>query len=97
MGHQVAVKVYQKFKLVTDMGLKQNLKREIRILTKLSKIEEREGTSCAHILKLYESIETIDKIYLVMEMLTGESLYAISKNKQREKKFTLEQAVEILR
>lgn len=70
-SHQVAIKIYSKQKMITDQGLKQNLKREIRILRKLSRLDTDSNDGCPYILKIYESIETLDKIFLVMELLRG--------------------------
>jgi len=92
-GHQVAIKVYTKFKLLTDMCLRQNLKKEIKILTRFSKLDN-EGSK--HMLKLHESIETLDKIFLVMELLEGEPMSKHIKNITGNK-YSTSHAVEILR
>ncbi len=48
-GHQVAIKIYEKYKFI-DLQIKQNLIREIKVLTRLSH---------PNIMKLYESIDTL--------------------------------------
>jgi serine/threonine protein kinase len=59
--------VYEKFQML-DIQLKQNLIREVRILWKLSQMQ------CPNIMKLHEAIDTLDKIYLVVEYLESPSL-----------------------
>ena len=52
-----------------DIQLKQNLIREVKILWRLSQMEENQ-----YIMKLHEAIDTLDKIYLVVEFLDSPSL-----------------------
>lgn len=67
-GFPVAIKVYEKFRLL-DTQLKQNLIREVKILYKLTQMPQNN-----HIMKLHEAIDTLDKIYLVVEFLESPSL-----------------------
>lgn len=68
-GEKVAIKVYDRFKLM-DIQRRKSALREIKILSKLSH---------PHIVKLYESIDcpvNSKSVYLVMEYISGESLHA---------------------
>jgi serine/threonine protein kinase len=63
-GEPRAIKLYERYKLI-DATRKQSLVREIRIMSRL----DHPG-----IVKFYESIDTSDYVYLVMELLPGISL-----------------------
>lgn len=71
-GCPVAFKIYDKYKL-GDPQVKQNLVREIKVLSRLT------GRH-ANILKLYESIDTYSHVYLVTEYLEGAALSEHLKN-----------------
>jgi len=70
-NNHVAIKVYDKLKLL-DPQRKKSVNREIQILQKLSH---------PHIVKLYETIDSIKQLYLVMEFIKGKSLYSYLKSK----------------
>jgi len=63
-----------------NLQLKQNLTREIKILWKIS--HSAKQTQQQYIMRLHESIDTLDKIYLVIEYLEGKSLakFLVSEN-----------------
>lgn len=65
-GERVAVKVYDRLKLM-DVQRKKSALREIKILSKLNH---------QNIVKLYESIDSSKYVYLVMEYAIGDSLHA---------------------
>jgi serine/threonine protein kinase len=65
-GERVAIKMYDRFKLV-DIQRKKQAIREIRIQSRLNH---------KNICKLYEAIDTPKYVYLVMEYVQGESLHA---------------------
>ena len=52
-------------------GIRQNLHREINVLQKLA------AQDCRNCLRMYEVIETVDKVHLVMEFLEGHSLHSL--------------------
>jgi len=54
----VAIKVYEKFKMNRDPHKFKNIRKEINIMQNL----DNEG-----VVKLYESVETLTKISLVVE------------------------------
>ncbi len=64
-GRKVAVKVYEKSRLL-DPQRKLSVNREIHLLKKLAH---------AHIVKLFDVIETSRQLFLVMEYVRGKSLY----------------------
>lgn len=65
-GHPVALKIYDKYKLI-DVQIKQNIIREIKILTKL-----KDATNPhPNILRLYESIDSLSNVYLITEYAEG--------------------------
>ena len=68
-NRKVAIKIYEKSKFIEPNRLK-NAQREIQILHKINH---------PNILKLYESIETEEYIYLVLELVTGSSLQDYAK------------------
>lgn len=58
-----------------DLQLKQNLTREIKILWRIgTRVEDNEANQKQYIMRLFESIDTLDKIYLCIEYLEGMSL-----------------------
>jgi len=72
-GHKVAIKIYEKYKLI-DLQVKQNLIREIKILHRVSH---------PNIMRLFESIDTYNNVYLVTEYISGPSLHEFLKQKER--------------
>ena len=66
-GCPVAFKIYDKYKLFGDPQVKQNLVREIKVLSRLT------GRH-SNVIKLYESIDTYSHVYLVTEYLEGAAL-----------------------
>ena len=64
-NRKVAIKIYDKSKFLEPNRLK-NAQREIQIL---------QGLDHPHVMKLYESIETNEFLYLVLELITGCSLH----------------------
>lgn len=69
---QVAIKVYDKFRLL-DPQRKKSVNHEIQILKKLSH---------PHIVKLYDTIDTVKQLYLVLELVKGKSLYSYVKSRE---------------
>ena len=65
---RVAVKIYQKHKIITNSLARLNLIREMNVLKKLAK------AGCANVVKLHECIETKDMVLLVMEHVPGRPL-----------------------
>jgi len=65
------MKIYEKYKLI-DLQVKQNLVREIKVLHKLNH---------PNILKLFESIDTLNNVYLVTEYVQGVSLHEYVKSR----------------
>ena len=74
-NNKVAIKVYDKFKLL-DPQRKKSVNREIQILQKLSH---------QNIVKLHETIDSIKQLYLVMEYIKGRSLYSYLKSKDNRR------------
>lgn len=70
-GAKLAIKIYDKVKL-DDMHKKNAVKREIQVLKILNH---------SNIVKLYEVIDTIKNIYLIMELVNGISLLSYLKSK----------------
>lgn len=68
-GERIAIKVYDRFKLM-EVQRKKSALREIKILNRLKH---------PNIVKLYEAIDTSKYVYLVMEYVQGESLHAYLK------------------
>ncbi|CDW77080.1 protein kinase domain containing protein [Stylonychia lemnae] len=68
----VAIKSYEKNKLMSDQYRRDSLKKEIEILKKLDH---------PNIIKLYDSIDTGIKVNLIMEYVQGRSLYSFLRKK----------------
>ena len=87
-GHKVAIKIYDKHKLM-DSQVKQNLIREIRILSKINH---------PNIMNNYESIDTVNKVFLVNEYVVGfqltEYVKQNSKLSESEATYILKQLLE---
>lgn len=66
-----AIKVYDKT-LLTDPNRQKSVRREIKLLQKMNH---------PNIVKIYEAFETEDKVYLVMDYVTGGSLHSYLKEK----------------
>ena len=69
-GHNVAIKIYEKYKFI-DLQVKQNLIREIKILSRISH---------PNIMRLYESIDTLSHVYLINEFIKGMPLNEYQKS-----------------
>lgn len=74
-GKIVAVKIYDKLKLL-DPHRKKVVNREIQILKKLSH---------PNVVKLYDVIDSIKELYLVMEYIQGQTLFSYLKDKADKK------------
>lgn len=77
-GYKVAMKIIEKYKMI-DVQVKQNLIREIKILTRISH---------ENILRLYEAIDSFNSVYLITEYINGPSLHELLKNYD-DKKLTI--------
>lgn len=84
-GHLVAIKIYDKYKLISNTAVKKCVTREIENLTRLSSIKSNENdfspTSYGHpsIMKLYDAIESSRQIYLIVERCEGKMLHTVIK------------------
>lgn len=84
-GYLVAVKIYDKYKLISNTAVKKCVTREIENLTKLSQIKQNEddpsSTSYGHpsVMKLYDAIESSRQIYLIVERCEGRMLHTVIK------------------
>jgi MAP/microtubule affinity-regulating kinase len=72
---KVAIKIYDKFKLLTP-SRKKNAEREIKILTKLNH---------PNIIKLYKTVENKKSLNLVLEYVSGCSLMSYLKKRHNKK------------
>ena len=72
---KVAIKIYDKFKLLTP-NRKKNAEREIKILTRLNH---------PNIVKLYKTVENNKSLNLIMEYVNGCSLMAYLKQKPNKR------------
>ena len=78
-----AIKIYKKY-FLSALHFNRNIRREIRLLKTLKH---------PHIVRLYESIEDVSYIYMIMEYLKGGSLFSYirSKDKHRLSEFETRQ------
>ena len=60
----MAIKIYEKY-YIREPARKKSVKREIKLLMKMKH---------ENILRLYETFETANYVYLVMEYIGGKSL-----------------------
>lgn len=74
-GKKVAVKIYEKYMITSDQR-KNCIERETRILKQLKH---------PNIVKLYETIDTLTQLLLVMELVGGESLYSYVHSKPEKR------------
>lgn len=72
---KVAIKIYDKFKLLTP-SRKKNAEREIKILTKLNH---------PNIIKLYKTVENQKSLNLILEYVSGCSLMSYVKKRHNKK------------
>ena len=72
---KVAMKIYDKYKLL-DPHSKKMINMEIEILKKLNH---------SNIVKLYEVIDTVKELYLVMENIKGKTLYSFLKSREKRR------------
>ena len=84
-GYLVAIKIYDKYKLISNQAVKKCVTREIENLTKLSSIKRNDSdvsaSSYGHpsIMKLYDAIESSRQIYLIVERCEGKMLHTVIK------------------
>ena len=71
-GYHVAVKVYDKYKLIDDQR-KRSVIKEIKLMRKLHH---------DNVVHLYDAIDTQRQLYLIMENVEGQCLQQIMKYKQ---------------
>jgi serine/threonine protein kinase len=69
---RLAIKIYDKEKILSNASRKRSVSREITLLKRLDH---------PNIVKLYESIDTPKSLNLVMEQVDGKSLYDYVKEK----------------
>lgn len=72
----MALKTYEKSKLVNDSYRKESLKKEVEILGKIDH---------PNIIKLFDSIDTSTKVSIVLEYFQGKSLYQYLRKKSQMK------------
>lgn len=72
-GYEVAIKVYEKRAFIMNDAIRKNLQREINVLKCLA------AKNCFNCLRLYEVVETVDKVHLVVEFLNDGSLHQLIK------------------
>ena len=74
-GYNVAVKVYDKYKLIDDQR-KRSVIKEIKLMRKM--LHE-------NIVQLYDAIDTQRQLYLIMENVEGQCMQQIMKYKQNRR------------
>ena len=84
---KLAIKIYDKEKVLSNESRKRSLSREINLLNKLDH---------PNIVKLYDTIDTRKSVNLVMENVEGKSLYEYVKERNYERRFIPEADVKIL-
>ena len=74
-GLNVAIKIYDKFKLSANAQMKKSVQREIRLLSILSNTDQVAvpdfGKGHPNIMKLFDAIDTPKQLYLVLENVPG--------------------------
>lgn len=86
---KLAMKIYDKEKILSNESRKRSVSREIQLLKRLNH---------PNIVKLYESIDTRKSLNLIMEHVEGKSLYEYVKEKNYSGRFIPEEEVkEIIR
>jgi serine/threonine protein kinase len=74
-GLNVAIKIYDKFKLSANAQMKKSVQREIRLLSILSNTDQVTaadfGKGHPNIMKLFDAIDTPKQLYLVLENVPG--------------------------
>lgn len=82
-GMNVAIKIYDKFKLSANAQMKKSVQREIKLLSILSNTERTGsaefGEGHPNIMKLYDAIDTPKQLYLILENVEGKMLHQILK------------------
>jgi len=71
LNQKIAVKIYEKFKLL-EPNRRKSVKREIKIMEKIDH-------ECLD--KLYEAFESHKQVFLIMEYVNGGSLHGYLKGK----------------
>jgi len=84
---KLAMKIYDKEKILSNASRKRSVSREITLLKRLDH---------PNIVKLYESIDTKKSLNLVMEHVEGKSLYEYVKEKNYEGRFIPEDDVRMI-
>jgi len=74
-GRKVAIKIYEKHR-IADYQHKTCVDREIRIMKRIKH---------GNIVELYETIDTTRQLYIIMELIKGESLYSYTRKKEGRK------------
>lgn len=72
---KVAIKIYEKI----------NLKNPKRNSCVLKEIQLMKKLNHENIVQLYDSIDTMDQLYLIMELVQGKSLYSFVQNKKGQR------------
>lgn len=75
---RIAMKIYDKEKILSNASRKRSVSREIELLRRLEH---------PNIVRLYESIDTKKTLNLVMEHVEGKSLYEFVKEKNYTGRF----------
>ena len=84
---KLAMKIYDKEKILSNESRKKSVQREIKLLKQLDH---------PNIVKLYESIDTKKSLNLVMEHVEGKSLYEYIKEKNYDGRYLPENEVKII-
>lgn len=84
---KLAMKIYDKEKILSNESRKRSVSREIQLLKRLDH---------PNIVKLYESIDTRKSLNLVMEHVEGKSLYEYVKEKNYNGRYLPENEVRMI-
>lgn len=84
----VAIKIYDKFKLSTNVQVKKSVTREIKLLGQLSATTKEYrgngfGVGHKNIMRLYDSIDMPKQLYLIMENVPGKILHEVLRDQPR--------------
>lgn len=73
-NYKVAIKVYDKYKLLTNNQIQKCVEREIQTLSALMKAFYEKGSqyvNCYPIMKLYDAVDKARHVYLIVENCRG--------------------------